>query len=337
MPYYTGVSNSYADLITALTNGCTANGWTWADGILSKGSLYVKVTETTSSGSSVAGVLIQGGTSKTGATLNGGAWIKPKMSTPNTLLSVTWPVEYYLHIYTNPDEVYLVVRYNVDRFMWLTFGQSNIPGLTGTGLWTSASQAERMVSTSISTTPEPTNWWRADYYNSAVGYHSTPGGSPGAVTCGGPFMAGDFNPQSSESSSNHTGYNSTIHTGYLTTAGGWTFYPWWGYSNGFADFGRFNGELITRSISVWSQESTLIPFSVYERRANSKVSLVMQPMASRFCNVANYEPGQTITLGADKWRVYPFGKKNSSVMTVNGQYSGQDTGRLGWAIRYDGP
>lgn len=81
----------------------------------------------------------------------------------------------------------------------------------------------------------------------------------------------------------------------------------------------------------------MIPFSVYENRGSSKQALVMQPKNSRFLNIANYEPGQIITLGADKWKVYPFAKKNASGMTSEGQYYTADSGRHGWAIRYDGP
>lgn len=38
MAFYDGTVNSFDDLRTALVDACTAEGWNWADGILSKGA-----------------------------------------------------------------------------------------------------------------------------------------------------------------------------------------------------------------------------------------------------------------------------------------------------------
>jgi hypothetical protein len=331
MAYYTGVATNYADLLNALTSNCQSNGWTWADGILSKGALYVSAVEATATTGFLAGIRIQGGTGKSGSSLTGAAWIRPKMAAPYTAITVAWPVEYHLHIFTAPDEVYMIVKYNVDRYMWLSFGQSNVPGLTGTGLWTSAVSANRHVSSSYGSGG---TYFNNNHYSTYIGDAS----QANHVTSAGFFMVGQHSPQVAISqSAQQDSYSNTLHTGFDTVAGGWTYYPYWDYDTGFNDFGATAGQLATRSLSLWSQEATMIPFSVYENRGSSKVALVMQPKNSRFLNITNYEPGQIITLGADKWKVYPFAKKNASGMTSEGQYYAADSGRHGWAIRYDGP
>lgn len=68
MAYYTGAANNFGDLQTALLTACTANGWTLADGILSKGLAfvrpYISSTLTITEG---PGLLIEGGTGKSGS------------------------------------------------------------------------------------------------------------------------------------------------------------------------------------------------------------------------------------------------------------------------------
>jgi len=52
----------------------------------------------------------------------------------------------------------------------------------------------------------------------------------------------------------------------------------------------------------------------------------------RYVVIANLQPEDIITLGSDRWRVYPFFRKGAAFAPA-----GQDTGYLGMAIRYDGP
>ena len=93
--------------------------------------------------------------------------------------------------------------------------------------------------------------------------------------------------------------------------------------------------LISRAASAWSSETILIPISCFKVQASSKVSLICDLQDSRYIRLNNYEPGQIITLGNDRWVVYPFYKKNTA--TPDGGVGIDHSGTFGWAIRYDGP
>lgn len=328
MAYYTGIATSYDDIHAALVSACQTNGWTWADGILSKGVLHVKpVVVPRTSSRYIAGISIQGGTGKTGGTLLQPSRATPKLSAVNDAATISWPVEYYLHVFTNPDEVYLVVRYNLDWFMWLSFGQSTVPGITGTGQWLAASAALYCPSTAVVAPLLLYSSYSLGYAATVSGYQET------GTTSGGFFLNND----DGFSTSYPETYFNSLHTGITSTHEGWSHgvdgtTSW--QSAGGVDAGAFMSQLAIRALSMWSQESVLLPFNIYAGLGSWKVALVCQPKNIRYCDVRNYEPGQIVTLGADKWKIFPFIKKDA---TATGSTVTGSTGVTGWAIRYDGP
>ena len=70
-------------------------------------------------------------------------------------------------------------------------------------------------------------------------------------------------------------------------------------------------------------------------RASNKVSILAKIENARYLRIDNLQPEQILTFGAEKWMVFPFHKKNSSVR--DGGTSIDHSGTFGWAIRYDGP
>lgn len=42
MAFYNGQASSYQELLDVLVAGCVEQGWTWTNGILSKGYAFVK-------------------------------------------------------------------------------------------------------------------------------------------------------------------------------------------------------------------------------------------------------------------------------------------------------
>ncbi|WP_238707868.1 hypothetical protein, partial [Comamonas testosteroni] len=60
MPYYTGSISSYDELLTAVVNACTANGWAYNSGILSKGNAFFKLSAVSTG--SYRGLNVEGGT-----------------------------------------------------------------------------------------------------------------------------------------------------------------------------------------------------------------------------------------------------------------------------------
>lgn len=136
MAYVTGTANTLADLLTAIQNACTANGWTLSTGgVLSKGTCYAEVK---SSGGYITvrgGTGVDGGGNLTGATDRGIGYLGVALADSTTPVAFGWPVTYFVHVLTSPDEVYVVVNYGVTYYQQIAWGQSAMPGLTGTGNW----------------------------------------------------------------------------------------------------------------------------------------------------------------------------------------------------------
>lgn len=93
--------------------------------------------------------------------------------------------------------------------------------------------------------------------------------------------------------------------------------------------------LYWRSPSLWNQESILIPIRVYASRPSGYVSPVLECAHARYVSIANLANQQIITLGSNKWKVYPWWSRGLSSGGSN--VAGTFSGVCGHAIRYDGP
>lgn len=304
MAYYSGQVASYQELLDVLVVACVAEGWTWADGILNKNSAYIKLFNQTGS---FSGVVAQGGTGKAGSSLVNPSPAMPRLGRPVYLgqgsnSNVTWPAQYYIHIFENPDEVYLVLHHSVDAFWKLAFGISR---LDESGVWLSG--------TAGSQGPTVSNENKGSFSPAING-----SGSPFYST-GIPFW---------QSMDNGVDYVENI----LFRDGGWL-------SSGPA-FRAASAiyPLFSRLPNVWNQESIFIPICAFESIASGKISLRLELNNSRYLRIDNYEPNQIITMGSEKWKIYPGIRKN--ILERNGgntTYGSDHTGTFGIAIRYDGP
>ncbi len=311
--FYTGVVNSFADLRTALFNACSANGWTLTSDVLSKGGAFVQVTTSTAtSGAPGPGVILRGGTGYSGGVLAGASPIRPRLGIHNYASpALLFPLVYYIHIFENPDEVFLVVKSGVDAFYWLSFGISNVPGLTGIKLWLAAN-----------------SYYSASGGNGGVSISPTQGG--GNSSASGAFMWNNSSLGSVDV------FSDTIYVDMdsLTWSNG--------QSAGTAT-GRTSNTMLAAAPQLgyspngWNSASTLVRIRSYLQRASSKCSLVLEVQNARFLRNDNFAPGEVITLGTDQWVVYPFYVKNSVDRDGGGNSTRQHSGTLAWAIRYDGP
>ena len=64
--------------------------------------------------------------SSTGAALTGACPQSVKLLS-FTNAPIQWPAVYVLHMFDTPDEIYVVLRYNVDRHQHLNWGVSSMP------------------------------------------------------------------------------------------------------------------------------------------------------------------------------------------------------------------
>lgn len=316
MPFYSGTATSYADLLTALTDACVANGWSWSDSILSKGAAFIKLTV------GANGITLQGGTGKTGATLDGASPITPRLGRIHATLGNqgSFPMTYSIHLFSGPDEVFLVARHSVDYFFWSTFGVSNVPGVGGTGLWYGA------VAMAAPETYSSESSGGIYIGPTHGGFDSFSGGisSTGAL-----FWKTSNNNVSKSQNSLHCAIDGIT----------WADQP---SSASITAVGKLQAIAcaaphVGRQPSAWNSEAVLLPIQAYLARASTKLSLVADLVNARYVRVDNYAPEQIITLGADQWKIYPFYRKESSMrdgITSGGMID--HTGTFGWAIRYDG-
>lgn len=320
MPYYSGTANSYTDLRTALFNACVANGWALNVDILSKGAGFVQVTIFTGTSTSTqgTGIFVQGGTGASGGALTGASPSKGRMGPPHQSISpVTWPMVYAIHIFTDPDEVFLVARFDGDKYLWLSFGISDVAGLSGTGLWFGATARGGQGSASgggIRISPTSGNIAQIGASSSGALFWASSLSDPA-----GAYM----NCHNIHSNFDGVAWAGNSITG-LTSIGSLQFFNAMDYA----------APHIARSPNLWNGETALLPILGYVNRASNTTSLAVDVNNARYIRLDNHAQEDIITLGPDKWKVYPWYKKNSA--SRDGGTDVDHTGTLGWAIRYDG-
>lgn len=300
--YYTGSVVSFQELLTAMVNGCTQHGWAWDGTILSKAGAfmrpYVSTTGTTTEGE---GLLAELGTGRSGNAITGASGCIPRLGRPSSQLpAVTWPAMYHLFVFDNPDEVFLVLQFNVNLHYFLAFGASGI----NDGIWISATSPVRFSS------------------SGAFWISSTGGGASGtSMPSGLPFWK--------------TTHGSSTPANHAETIRSQMDVEWGGFSGGNDRF--LNGAvaanpMMDRLPSGWNQAAVLLPINVYQRRPASFWSLALSIRNARYLRIDYHEPGEIITLGHEQWMVFPGHLKDLGVR--NGGNGISHTGTMGWAIRY---
>lgn len=304
MAYYTGQCSSYQHLADILVEKCQAHGWAWQDGILSKDDLFVKIEVKedyiTSYQTDGIGIILTGGTGKNNTTLLNPSPVQSRLGSTARVSYRPFPAHYHLFIFDN--EIYLMIKFDIDKFYYLAFGQSLLCKNTqSNGLWLSATSGRRMYGSS-------NKLENIEIYESS-------GGTYGSEVA--PFWS------ASGASSNDYLHHSICHglDGVL-----WSSLGKKSYSN-FVP-------LLNRLPTTYFVDSPLLPYNIYLERPEKKISLIAQFINARFVRIDNYEPEQVITLGHDKWMIFPFFKK--SVHQRSGGAYLTHTGTFGWAIRYEG-
>jgi hypothetical protein len=298
MAYVTGSAADMTALMTALRSACTANGWTLSGEVLHRSNVYMRTQVVSGYLTLLGGTGIDGGNNLTGAASAVVRVGRPSSGTTD----ITWPVTYHIFIGTSPDEVYLVINYNVDLFQFLAFGQSSITGLLGTGTWFTGSLSA-------------TNWSAAAW----ISIQAATGGSSSATSMAPWWGTSSFAAAMAQ----------FIHHG-LDSA------TWNPTGSAPPSACQAIAAMTGAQPSAWNSEAVLLPIQVWlARSSGNKISLVADLAYARYLRVDNYNPGDIIMIGSDAWMVFPFFKKDT--VTRNGGSAVNHTGTFGWAIRYDGP
>lgn len=331
MAFDTRTVNDLSEVIGAIREVCTNNGWTLLGEVLQKGTCYTSVRGILV-GSTVTEIEVLGGTGVDGSNNLTGAAYKGVRLHAIKGIAITFPATLDIHVHTNPDEVYVFLNYSVSRYGWLAFGQSPAPGIPGTGNWFSAIGTSAANGSGINISPIGTSssiTGSGSYTTAALGFLSKTGGTPSNTP----------DPQ-----------NFRFHHGLDAVGGGWsesgdgvgvaqTDSVGWTSGPSRAVTATMLDPLISRQLNSWNGESILLPVQPFVFRPSSKVSQVGQFGHIRITRIDNVLPGQILMLGSDKWKIYPWHQKNvTSRDGAQGASSGVDhTGTLGCAIRYDGP
>lgn len=310
MSYFTGTANTATALRTAIFAACAADGWTVESPVMSNGSQAMQIDLNTYGTSQ--GVRFKGGKSVSAGALVGASPRHVSMGDRNNL-PFSWPATYHVFSFANPDEVFVVVNYNVDRFQWAAWGRS-VHSLPGTGMWFGS-----IFSTNADTT--------APFFslNISGGLQSSSYTQPALFWRDAPFVG--VNAGYSEVEMHH-GLDGDLWTECSA-----------GKESPFA-FNSAN-PLLSILPNSWNSEAVLVPIQALVVRASNMSSLAVTVQNARYLRIDNYAPGELITLGADRWMVFPWLRKNTTLR--NGMPSPSNTaanlqtGTLGWAIRYEGP
>lgn len=293
MAFYSGSANDMAAVRTALVAACVAEGWTWNGGteVLSKGVMFVRLQI-------VGGYLTLLGRTSAGA---GDAPSIVRMGQFQT--AITWPVEYTFFVFD--AEVYCVIRFGIDFYLWCAFGQSTVAGLPGTGMWVAAS-VHALSNNNPAITPIDGAGAALSYGCPAIFWRTY---ASGVVNANDHWVHSDLDGQ------------------------GW----WSGQSAAAETVGiRPAVPLIGVLPNRWNSEAVLLPIRAYKVRPSNRLSLTVDLEHARYTRVDNYSPGEVIQIGGDRWMVLPFYRKNSAARNGSSQPA-THTGTLGWAIRYEGP
>lgn len=303
MAVLAGSAASFAALKVAVETVLVARGWTLASGILSKGVAFVQLV------ANATELRLQAGTGQ-----SGNALVEPcpqsvkMMSFANA--PILWPLDYVMHVFDAPDEIYIVARYNVDRHQHLNFGVSTMPQIGGTGLWYSGSFRDDANGAALRCT---------------VFLATSSGSDLGAQPYDG-FGLGYF--FASLGGSYHSSF---VHCGlegapaWRTTYGGNT-----GNLLGVAH----KAGLLHALPSAFNQATVLLPIDVLMARQAQGQTIVATLTHARYCRLDHLDLTEPLVYGGDRWRVYPLHAVNASQRNGSGWSVGaQHSGTFGVALR----
>ncbi|SFB48389.1 hypothetical protein [Azotobacter beijerinckii] len=212
---------------------------------------------------------------------------------------LAYPLTY--EIFAFAGEVYLVVNYSVDYYQWCAFGDSTVQGLPGSGMWVGASIGSSAAS-------------------SGVTIDAAYGGAGSSTTTAALFWG-----TNAVSGANR---NAWLHSD-LDAQGWWLAQTLTGESIGV----KASVPLIGLLPNAWNSEAVLLPIRTWKIRPSNKLSLIADLENARYTRVDNYTPGEIVTLGSDRWKIFPWYRKDAA----NRNGGSSHTGTFGWALRYEGP
>lgn len=332
MPYFTDTATSTLDLLTKIRNNLVtgiptpADRYTLQGNVLSKDGLFVSITDQTTHLLIQGGTGIDGSNNLTGFPPPSGSELRPRycsMGPVGTPSGLQFPVTYFLHVHINPDEVYIIVRDNTNRYSHMNFGRSPVSSLTATGNWFYASSEGSTAGRSVADIGVGDNSNTLADARMMFTPITSSGTTFNAATRQNSFFQHGLDGNLWTHSGNGVGINDQLTTqSYFETEsaalGTSATYPFF-----------------TRNPNQYNDQIVLIPCQIYVNRASGFVSMVGQLGHFRYCRNDNYDDEEVVTVGTDKFKIYPAIKRN--IAFRNGGINITHSGTYAYAIRYDGP
>lgn len=302
MAYYTGLVNSFADLKAVIEGAAVDSGWAIVDGILSKDAVFIQLIADASGGMNQLRLI--GGTGRSGGSLVGAPSVGSKIA-DHVKDPIAWPATY--HVFAFFDEIYCVVNHSVEMYKTLGFGISDIPGIGGTGGWFFAQLRGNAANTSDNSfrmtiiNGDAGSLYTQDYYS----FRSIPWSG----------QAGDSAAQ--------------VHCA-LNGAG------WVAPKNAMS----YMKALLTALPSPLNSAHILLPLKAVVPMPAGGLTIAVQHKNLRFMRVDNILPGDVISYGGEKWKCFPWMKRDVVKRYGVDSYNEPtviSSGTFGFAVRYEGP
>lgn len=296
MAYYSGAAIDITAVRTALVAACTSEGWTWNSS-----------TEMLSKGTVFVRLQLVNGYLELLGRTAAGTGDAPNVVRMGQLWNtpLSWPLAYEVFVFNN--EVFMVINYSVDYYQFCMFGKSAVQGLPGSGMFIAATLSHQAASNGVTIS-------------------STDGGS-GGLQCAGPAP---FWSRVATLSTYQAHLNYWVHSD-LDGQGWWTGQSQFGARVGVAAA----APLMALLPNDWNSEAVLLPIRCWKVRPSNKTSLTLELQNARWTRNDNYDPGQVIQIGSDRWKVFPCYRKNAAAR--NGGSIIDHSGTFAWAVRYEGP
>lgn len=324
MAYIVGTVNSLQGLKAAIEEALSNEGWSTELEFLVKNGLYMKFTVVGDGLTPPSKLTALVGNSPTD-TAPATPAVGPVRSYKDGAASPwSWPITYNMHILDNPLEVYVILRYG-SFVQTLAFGQSPAEGNNGSGNWVHGfhmAPASRQI--------YPNDMALFPYGSVVVGNYSA-----GAIyTLTIPF----FSSTVTYSSSMESGQPSLMH-GAISSTGeiGWSDprVAMTSYDNKGLSSALTLQPLLGLQPNTWNGEAVLLSCQIFQGRPERKISLIGELSHYRILRNDYLPDGSIITLGPDRWKIYPAYRRNTEKRDAG---AFQDhSGTIAFAIRYDGP
>jgi len=305
MAYQTGTASDFAALRTELFNFCQLQGYTLIGGqMLQKGDVYAQIEANTT-----VHLRMRGGTGQDGSGNPTGAphalWTSMRGTLPNGTV-VVWPITYHFHYRASPDAVFVAIEHNNGWSQHLLFGDM----------------------------AKAANFVGGGYYSASWGDNSYYASNETSIRLSLPCLTVEVIPF--QGLVTISGSGTRFSGSYLhAETGGRT---WFQRSVGITPSlytGESLFELRSRSLNPWNNGMNLVPWYLFGTNTSNNLIVLGELPQIRFVRMRHYNIGDVITIGADKWKLYPVLLKNAAQPDPStGQFH---SGDYGIAVAYDGP